>query len=284
MAADKKQKLEMTVAALQKKWGTRAIRRLRTKEQRIVIPHIPTGFPALDDALEIGGLPRGRISEIVGIPTSGMATIALRTIANAQKEASHAIYIDPAQTFDPEYAARCGLALERLLLVRPYNMHQSMAILQDFIKNLGPDSDGIPILIFDTPINLLTDSKQLQHLATTLDRIAVPLSQSICALLFLVSLPNQSNSTMKSYPPGSTLPHHAAVRLFVKRERWLYKQFDIHGYQAQVVIAKNKFGPGGRQVSIAITLGKPDECSTGDADERSTGVANERSTSEDGGF
>lgn len=248
---EKKRKLEMTVAALQDRWGVRAVRRLRGK-QATPIPHVPTGFPQLDEALGIGGLPRGRISEIVGAPTSGIATIALKIVASAQKQAGTAIYVDPEQTFDPDYAARCGLQLSQLVLVRPYDMRQALSIVQDFI--LGGD---VNILVFDTPFGLLSEPQQAQLLATALGRLIAPLGRTNCALLFLTSLPPESSfpeEPVTSYPNSSTLPHYAAVRLFIQRERWIYRQRDIRGYQAQVVVAKNKLAPAGKRASVSITF------------------------------
>lgn len=268
MTSEKKRKLEKTVAALQNRWGTQAVRRLR-RDQKSSVEHIPTGFPPLDEALIIGGLPRGRISEFIGIPTSGMATMALKIAANAQErtssgsgQAAGAIYIDPGQTFDPDYAARCGLKLDQLVLVRPYDTRQALDILQDFIMG-----GGIDVLIFDIPFTLLTESESSQALYTTLGRLIAPLSRSYCVLLFLTSLPAQKHvrnqlvnteTLLAAYPPviGSSNPisHYAAVRLVIQRERWLYKERDIRGYQAQVTVIKNKLGPAGKRVSIAITF------------------------------
>jgi recombination protein RecA len=245
---DKKRLLEETVAALQARWGVQAVGRWRS-EQKSPIPHIPTTFPALDEALLIGGLPRGRISEIIGVPTSGMATIALQIIASAQKQGRTAIYIDPDHTFDPAYAVQWGLELSRMVLVRPYNVEQALAIMRDFIL-----SGGISILVFDAPFSLLSQPKLAQALATTLDRIIAPLGKSNCVLLFLSPLPAGKNSSLAAYPAGLALPHFAAVRLFIQRESWIYKDRDISGYQAQVLVLKNKLGPAGKRISISLAL------------------------------
>jgi recombination protein RecA len=246
---DKKRKLELTVAALQERWGIRAIRRLRPEDQEPVVPHVPTGFPALDKALGVGGLPLGRISEIVGAPTSGMVTLALKVLANAQAQGEPAVYIDPDRTFDPDYAARCGLSLSEMVLVRPYDVRQGLAILQDFVGG-----GGISLLACDLSAGSLADAEIAQALSTTLGRIIAPLSQSRCALLFLVSLGPGRQPSMAHYPAGSALPHHAAVRLFIQREQWIYRQQDIRGYQAQVEVIKNKVAAAGQRAAIAITF------------------------------
>jgi recombination protein RecA len=206
----------------------------------------------LDKALTIGGLPRGRISEISGVPTSGMATVALKIIAQDQSQSSAggAIYIDPAHTFDPEYAVRCGLELSQLILVRPYDMEQALTILADFIL-----SGGVSCLVFDAPASVVTDAQPAQVLSTNLGRLIAPLSQSGCVLLFLTSLPAGTDpETAKSLlsSVGSALPHYASVRLHIQRERWIYRKRDIRGYQAQVAVIKNKLGPAGQEATIEI--------------------------------
>lgn len=255
MDPEKKRLLEETIAALQARWGVQAVGR-RIPQDIPSIPHIPTTFPELDKALVIGGLPRGRISEIIGVPTSGMATIALQIISGAQAQVQTAIYIDPDHTFDPAYAAQRGLELNKIILVRPYNTDQALAILRDFIL-----SGGINILVFDMPFSLLSQPQPAQALASTLERIIAPLSQTNCVLLFLTPLPtnnkplqNGNKSSLADYPAGAALPHFAAVRLFIQRESWIYKDRDIRGYQAQVVILKNKLGPPGNPISINLTL------------------------------
>lgn len=258
LADKKKRELEHTVAALQDRWGDRAIRRLGS-DRGSSTPHVPTGFPALDQILDIGGLPRGRISEIVAVPTSGAATIALKVAANAQKEIAGnapmngpnlngAIYVDLDSAFDPEYAARCGLDLSQMILVRPVDMNQALAIVRDFIL-----AGGLSLLIFDTPLKRLAEPRSAQRLATTLDQIIAPLGRTQCLLLFLTSLPVGSG-TIDAYPSQLILPHYAAVRLLIQRQRWLYKKRDISGYQAEVVVIKNKLGPTGKSATVAITL------------------------------
>lgn len=254
MATERKQRLEKTVADLQQRFGLRAIGRAEAR----AVPAISTGFPALDGALGTGGVPRGRISEIVGVPTSGMATLALRIMAQAQQEATaHMIaYLDLEKTFDPEYATRCGVDLARLLLVRPYTVRQALGLLPDFAIN-----GGFSVLVVDSPPRLLGDGQTAELLATTLGRIIAPLNRSGCALVFLSGLPpgdgrppGDAAALLAAYPRHNSLPHYAAVRLLIQREQWLYEQRDIAGYEAQVVVVKNRLAAEGKQATIAITF------------------------------
>lgn len=159
---DRRQRLEKTVADLHQRYGIRVIGRASSAAD--APPVIPTGFPALDKALGIGGLPLGRLSEIVGIPTSGMATLALKVIAEAQSGGQDrsplAAYLDLEKTFDPDYAARCGVNLERLLIVRPYTIRQGIAMLPDFALN-----GGFAVLVVDAPLQALTAPDSSEVLA-----------------------------------------------------------------------------------------------------------------------
>jgi recombination protein RecA len=244
--SDKKHKLETTISALQDRWGSKAIGRWK-ENQASAVAHVSTGFPALNEALAIGGLPRGRISEINGIPSSGMATIALKIMAEAR--GNMAVYIDLEHNFDPAYAARCGLALEQLVLVRPGAVAQGLAILQDFV--VGAEVD---ILVFDASLGRLVESQASQTLATMLGRLIAPLGRTQSVLLFLISLPAESPPAGARQPVSAALAHFATVRLFIQRESWIYRQGDINGYQAQVLVLKNKLGPAGKQASINVVF------------------------------
>lgn len=245
----KKERLEKTISTLQARWGASAVQRLKQGPKKSMQPHLSTGFPDLDDALLIGGLPHGRISEIIGAPTSGMVTVALRILASAQIDDKVAVFIDPSHTFDPDYAARCGLMLSQLIIVRPYDLDQALVILHDFV--LGA---GINVLVFDIPYNLAAESRTSQSIVKTLDRLIAPLDKTECVLLFLTALPIHEASTLKHYPTSSILPHYASIRLHIQRERWIYQERDIRGYQAQILVVKNKFGPADRIARISLTF------------------------------
>ena len=245
MTNEKKEKLALTIAAMQKRWGTRIIGR-SPAQLTSAFPAISTSFPPLDEAIGIGGIPRGRISELVGMPTSGMATLALKIAASAQENGGMAVFLDLIGTFDPGYAWRCGVRLSLLTLVRPYNVKQSLSILSDFAIN-----GGIGLIIFDMPLSLQNQSHNVIELSSTLGSILASLSRNETALLFLTSLPSQNDA---AYPEQATLPHFASLRLLLNKERWLYKQRDVYGYEAQVIIAKNKLHKPGPNVRIRITF------------------------------
>lgn len=250
MGSRKRKRLESTVAAIQQRWGTKALRRGGQPKPEAGAAHIPTGFPALDQALTgIGGIPRGRLTELLGAPTSGMVTLALKIIANAQTQGDTAAYVDLGATFDPDYAARCEINLARLLLVRPQSGREALEIVQSLVA-----SRGVGVLIFDAVSYLLADTSTSQALAAALNSLPVLLAKSPCAPIFLTPLQFGGAMSAANYPSGFALPHYAALRLLLEKERWLARGRDVRGYEARVVVLKNKLGLAGQSAKIAITF------------------------------
>jgi recombination protein RecA len=244
----KKRRLDAAVLAIQRRWGSKALRRGQATTTAS-IPHIPTGFPTLDKALGIGGIPRSRITEMLGAPTSGMATLALKVLANAQARGDIATYIDLSYTFDPDYASRCGVNSNKLLLVRPHSGVEALEILYSLIA-----SRGTGVLVFNSTSHLITESHGPQALSTALRRLTGGLAQAPCALVFLTSLHFGDAVSLDNYPSGFALPHYAAVRLLIEKEQWIKKRRDVRGYRARVTVIKNKLGSSGKSASIAITF------------------------------
>ena len=240
----KRQKLEMAVTYVHRRFGPRSLvrGRLPTATSAISsIPYIPTGFSQLDRALGIGGLPKGKVSELIGLPTSGKTTLALKFLAQAQADGGRVAYIDQARYFDPDYAHRCSLNLSQLLVGTPYDLQEALAMTEALAQ-----SGGLSALIFDALDVFWTDPKAVRLLTAMLDRLAAPLARSGTALLFL-------HTTFTTDSPAlSALAHYASVRLQVIRERWLHLHGDIRGYEARVEVLKNRFGPAGRSVTLAI--------------------------------
>ncbi len=237
----KKHKLEMAVARIHARFGPRSLVKGRpptTLDAPAVVPHISTGFPKLDDALGIGGLPKGRISEIVGLPTSGKTTLALKFLVQAQAEAGQVAYVDQARYFDPDYAHRCGVDLSRLLVGTPYGLAETLATTEALVR-----SGTLSALVFDAMDYLWSDPQAASQLASCLNRLSASLARSRTVLLFL-----HAYAEARSTP----LAHYAAVRLRVVREHWLQRHGDVRGYEARVEVLKNRLGPVGRAVTIAI--------------------------------
>jgi recombination protein RecA len=232
--------LDAAVSAIQQRWGAKALRRGQAATTSEV-PHIPTGFPALDRALGIGGLPKGKVSELLGLATSGKTTLALKFLAQAQANGGQVAYIDQARSFDPDYAHRCGLDLSRLLVGSPLDLQEALAMAESLARN-----SGLSALVFDAMDVFWADPAAPRYLTAVLNRLAVPLARSNTVFLFL------HTSSRSESPALIVMAHYAAVRLGVTRESWLRRHGDIQGYKARVEVLKNRLGPAGRTVSVAI--------------------------------
>jgi recombination protein RecA len=246
----KQSRLEMTVTSIQQRYGALALAKGRPPlaGTAAMVPHIPTSFPALDEALGIGGLARGRVSEILGPATSGKTTLALKFLAQAQADEGQVGYVGYAHAFDPDYAYRCGIDLSRLLIATPDNPAEALVTTEALAT-----SAALSALVLDAPDTLCSDNADSTLLAACLDRMVAPLARAGTVLLFLRAPIARVASGL------SALAHHATVRLYITRERWLRtavslrgQHGDIRGYEGRVEILKNRLGPSGRIVTITI--------------------------------
>jgi recombination protein RecA len=230
------------VATIHQRYGPGALIRGKSPQATgTAASCIPTGFPGLDRALGIGGLPKGRVCEIAGPATSGKTTLALKFLARAQAGGRQVAYIDQALYFDPDYAYRCELDLSRLLVARTHDLGEALATTEALVH-----SGGLAALVFDALELFWTDPVAASFLAATLGRLPAPLAHSGTILLVLHECQTGAS------PALSALAHSASVRLQVVRERWLYQGSDIRGYEARVDVLKNRLGPAGQKVKIAI--------------------------------
>jgi len=240
------QKLEATVARIQARFGSRSLIRGRPRavlEERLpgkpaLYPHISTGFSELDDLLAIGGLPKGKICEIVGRPTSGKTTLALKFLAQAQAYGPVA-YLDQARYFDADYAHRCGVDLSRLLVGLPYDLTESLAAAEALAR-----SQSLAALVFDAMDDLWIDAGAARQFDAFLRRLSATLARSELVILFVHA------HTPSAQP--TPLAYFCSLRLQITRERWLQRHGDVRGYEARVEVLKNRLGPSGRSTTIAI--------------------------------
>jgi recombination protein RecA len=254
---ERKRKLEKTVNKIHERWGRQSIQRLRDHKKDIA--HIPTGFENLDKILGVDGLPCGRISEIVGRPSSGSTTLALNIAANFQGMGDSVLYFDLDQTFDAEYAAGIGVKLEQLVLIRPFDFKHAAQILLDLVIGGGKN-----LIIFEIPTT--QEGHTIQILSTTLDQLIAALGQSGSTLIFISSLPPFSSSEQTSMKSGrkslikagdpstNSLRHYASVRLILEKNEWLHLGQDIRGYKTKVHVKKNKVAPAGKECVISIDV------------------------------
>jgi hypothetical protein len=227
--ADKSAKLDQLLNTLQQRWGNAALQPLSHLSSGMERSGIRTGFAALDQAL--GGIPPGCIVELVGKPTSGMTTLAHKIIQQSQGDAGYAVYVDLESTFDPDYATRCGVNLDRLFLIRPQTEAEALDIARDLLTG---SSTGIMIL----------DLGKTQPEPRLLHRLTRSIAKSGYIVLVLVVLLDRGDLKAMSTP--------ATIRLLIERRGWLMQRHDIQGYRAAVTILKSSVPPQNPHIDIDI--------------------------------
>jgi recombination protein RecA len=244
MPSRRQRKLDVIVAGLQLQYGPRAVRRAVGRPVEPV-PCIATTFSELDAALAPhgqrgGGLPRGRISEIIGPATSGKVTLAAKVLAAAQQERDAIVaWLDLGRTCDPDYLDRCGLDLDWSLIVYPRDDADALAIALHLVE-----SNALAVLVFDGLSDLLPKNQTVALATGILERMSTVVAQTRTVVLFLT----------EPYAQSRTLAHMATVRLAIRRERWITRDGDVRGYEGTVEILKHKLGRAGARVPIRITF------------------------------
>jgi hypothetical protein len=239
----KASQLKQALDLIRRRWGEDALRPLA-----LVGPPssaIPTGFPELDSLLG-GGLPRGKISELAGVPTSGTTTLAYSTLGKAQSLGHLTVYIDLHHIFDPLTAATCGVQVDRLLLVRPPDLVSALDVLR-----VVAGEDGVGLAVLDDISLALSNPRLMSKLETTLRRLKPALQRSNpvpgpgCAVV-LLNLKGIFSPSLQT----------ASLRLYITLERWLADGQEIVGYQSRVTISRSQGRSAGQEVLVTIGLGR----------------------------
>ena len=246
MPSNRQRKLDAVVARLQLQYGPKAVRKAAPPAEPIT--RLATTFAELDGALG-GGLPAGRITEIIGAATSGKATLAAKVLATAHagRNASSpgtgqglVAWLDLPRTSDPDYLHRCGVDLSRLMVVRPRDGADALAITLHLVE-----SDTLAALIFDaTAQSGDSVSPDPATLAGSLERLATLVTQTQTAVIFLTGPRGYSR----------TLAHVATVRLALRHEHWITRGDDVRGYEEQVEIVKHRLGQAGAVIPLRIVF------------------------------
>ena len=246
MNHDRSAALQQIITAIQRRWGVRALRRFGQPTSDAVAV-IPTGFDDLNRVLGIGGIPRGRITEFLGTPTSGMSTIVLTLLARAQAHGDIAVYMDLSRTFDPEYAANVGIDLAALLLLRPPTAVEALELIQAMVA-----SGGVGLLVVDSLAVLQSEPRDAPLLSQALRVLTGPLAASPCALIALTVLPYSPAMTRSFAFGGSLLGHAASIRLHVAREDWLPTGLGLPGSAACLTVLKHRLAAPDGQARVLI--------------------------------